>query len=355
MAPPPSAQVGDALHLDDGELRRGEHHHVDLLASCSERAAQRRQIPRGDGFDRQVRAFDVGQGVALGRDADDVEQRRRAVARHRRAHVLGRVGGRHPLDAFDHRHFPVGSGAPADDGAEHAPVGQLFGLGVDREAPRRAPMLVEMQPVARGLSGQAGRQRRRSAFEVRARTAEAVRVDHHARVAVGDVVAAYRRHDDLVVDAGVGHDDAHGTARLDEAPLDVGHGLGLAQRVVVVEVDPARVGDRRDGDAALAFGQGGEAFHQLHSGEPDGLRVGHHVGLAHLDHVGGVEHAPDLELVLDGPAARRAQLARQHGLGACGELHYPSRRQSDTFGSCARRSSTRLSCLMPLTSTVRRV
>ena len=250
--------------------------------------------------------------------------------------MLGLVGGRHPLDALDHRHFPVRAGAPADDGAEHAPVGQLFGPGVDHEAARRAAILVQVQPVARCLAGQAGRQRGGTAFEVRARTAEAVRVDHHARIAVGDVIAAHRRHHGLVVDAGVGHDDAHGTARPDETPLDVGHGLGLAQRVVVVEVDPARVGDHRDGDAALVFGQGGEAFHQLHASEPDRFRVGHHVGLTHLDHVGGVEHAPDLKLVLDGPAARRTQLAGQHGLGARGELHRG--RFVKNMGTCQFRS-----------------
>ena len=43
------------------------------------------------------------------------------------------------------------------------------------------------------------------------------------------------------------------------------------------------------------------------------FRVGHHVRLAELrNHVVGIEHAADLQLVLDRPLSRGAHLAGEH-------------------------------------------
>ena len=67
--------------------------------------------------------------------------------------------------------------------------------------------------------GEAGGECGGAALEVRAGAADAVRIDHDAGIAVGDVVAEDRRHDRLIVDAGIRHDDAELQAGGDEAAL----------------------------------------------------------------------------------------------------------------------------------------
>ena len=47
------------------------------------------------------------------------------------------------------------------------------------------------------------------------------------------MIAIEGRHDGLIVDAGVGHHDAHRLADGDEATLQTGHFLGLAKRPVM--------------------------------------------------------------------------------------------------------------------------
>ena len=47
-----------------------------------------------------------------------------------------------------------------------------------------------MKAVARRAPGEAGRQRRRAAFEIGPRAAYRVRIDHDAGVAEGDVLVA---------------------------------------------------------------------------------------------------------------------------------------------------------------------
>ena len=64
--------------------------------------------------------------LRLGRDPGDVEQRDRAVARHRRAEMLQLVGAGDALDARPAtRHLPIVAGEPADDGAQRAPIVEL--------------------------------------------------------------------------------------------------------------------------------------------------------------------------------------------------------------------------------------
>ena len=45
------------------------------------------------------------------------------------------------------------------------------------------------------------------------------------------------------------------------------------------------------------------------------------MGLTDLDHVSGIEHASDLQLMFDRPLACRAELAGQHGFFLCGQFH----------------------------------
>ena len=182
-----------------------------------------------------------------------------------------------------------------------------------------------MQPVPRGPPGQAGRKRRRAALEVRPRAAHRVAVDHDPRVTVGDVVSRHRWHDGLVVDAGVGHQDAHPGAGGDDAALEPGHLLALSERPVAVEIDAARVRDRGNRHPCILPDQ---LFHEVRAGLADRFRVGHHVRLADGHQIARVEHPRDLELVVDRPGQRPAHLPGLHGTLFSGQddlRHVPSR------------------------------
>src|SRR5262249_56850200 len=89
--------------------------------------------------------------------------------------------------------LPVVASQRADDAAQRAPVVKLARSPADVDHQRCLAPLIEVIAVTRGAAGQRGAQRRGAALEVRARAAHAVAVDHHAGVAIGDVLAAYRR------------------------------------------------------------------------------------------------------------------------------------------------------------------
>ena len=137
-----------------------------------------------------------------------VEERDRAEARHRRAEVLERVGAGRGFEAFDERHRPVVAGETADHAAERAPFVQALRREIDADTAALRGAAFQMEAVARRAPGQPRGERRGPAFEVGARAAHRVGVDHHAGIAEGDVLAARRRLDGLVVDAGVGHQHA---------------------------------------------------------------------------------------------------------------------------------------------------
>ncbi len=306
-------QVGERLHFEQRQLRRGEHDDVDLVALAAETCEKRVDVDLLDQLYRHRR------GIAhrferrrLGGHADHVEQRHRAEARHRRAEVLELVGTGRAVDALDHRHFPVGAGARADDTAERAPVGQRSRLPGDVETFRRAAVGVEVQAVTRRAPGEPGGERRRAALEVRVGAEHAVAVDHDAGVAEGEVLAAHRRHDRLVIDAGIGHQDAERLEGVDRALLERGHLVGLAQALVVTEIDAARIGNHRHAHAALVLRAGRHAFEKFDPGLAERLGVGHDVRLRHRHEIGRVEEAPDLQHVLDRPAARSAEFAGKH-------------------------------------------
>jgi len=93
------------------------------------------------------------------------------------------------------------------------------------------------------------------------------------------MLAAQRRHDRLVVDAGVGHQHAKGRERRDCPALERRHPLGLPEPAIDREIDAARVGDRRHPDPARGLGCGSEAFEKAHPGLAQGFGVGHDVRL----------------------------------------------------------------------------
>ena len=194
MDAPAVEQAGHLLHLDQRQLRRGEHHHVDLVAG--------RRVGGIEGS-KSSRPIGVGAGTArpaerirerrrLRRHAGHVEHGHRAEARQRRAEMLELVGVGHGLEARDDRHLPVAVGGAADDAAERAPVGEVRGLDASREMHGPGAMRIEVVAVARRAAGQPGGQRRGPALEVAARAHDAVGVDDDAGVAEGQVLAAHR-------------------------------------------------------------------------------------------------------------------------------------------------------------------
>src|SRR5262249_55756153 len=121
------------------------------------------------------------------------------------------------------------AGEAADDAAERAPFAQIPRRETYAHDERGAPMLIKMKAVARRAAGEPGAERRRAALEIRARAAHAVGIDDDAGIAVGDVLAAHRRHDGLIVDAGVGHQHAERLERGDRAALAREHPVLLPE------------------------------------------------------------------------------------------------------------------------------
>jgi hypothetical protein len=136
-----------------------------------------------------------------------------------------------------------------------------------------------------------------------------------------EVLAAGRRHDRLVVDAGVGHQDTERLERGDCASLERGHRLGLAEPLVDRDIEPARIGQGRNADPAVGLWRGGEAFEKAQPGRAERLRVGHDVRLRHRHEVGGVEEFAGHDLVLDRPAPRLAERTGEHRLLFVDEAH----------------------------------
>ena len=131
--------------------------------------------------------------------------------------------------------------------------------------------------------------------EVRAGAEHAVAVDDHAGVAVGQMLASERRHDGLVVDAGVSHQDAEGFEGVDGATLERGHGIGLFQGSIVIEIDAARIGNHGNEHAAFVFGKARQALDEGDTGFAQRFGVRHHVGLGNLDEVFRIKEPADLD------------------------------------------------------------
>ena len=188
------------------------------------------------------------------------------------------------------------------------------------EATGRKAAFVEVIAVARRASGQPGGERGGPALEIAARSEDAVRVDHDAGIAHREVLAAHRRQDRLIIDAGVGHQHAEGSERGARARFESTHVLALAEPLIDLHVETARIGQGRDPDPPFAFGAG-EAFEKAHAGLAERLGIGHDMRLRDRHQIGRVEEFADRDLMRDGPASRFAELAGQHGPFFVGEAH----------------------------------
>jgi hypothetical protein len=139
------------------------------------------------------------------------------------------------------------------------------------------------------------------------------------------VLAADRRHDGLVIDAGIRQQHAKGAQRSDRPLLERSHLVGLPKSAIDLEIEPARVGDSRYPHSPLGLGRGGEAFEKPHTGFAQRLGVGHDVGLRNLHEICRVEELADRDLVRYPPAPDGPELTRQHGLFFIAQPHIGSR------------------------------
>src|SRR5262249_20838565 len=257
----------------------------------------------------------------LGRDAGHVEQRNRAVARKRRAEMLHLIGRGHAFDADDRGNLPIIAGQATDDTTERTPVVELARGPSDVDAGRRPPPLLEVVAVTRRAPGERGGKRRRSAFEIRARAAHAVAIDHDPGIAVGDVLADERRHNGLIVDAGIRHQQPERLQRGDRAAFEVDHPGLLLEPMRGREVGAARICDGGNPYTPLVRRQARQLLEPFDPGFPERLGIGHNVRLAHRDEVARAEIVSDLDLMRDRPLRRLAELARPQRFFFSGEIH----------------------------------
>src|SRR6218665_1255757 len=150
------------------------------------------------------------------------------------------------------------------------------------------------------------------ALEVRTRAAHRVRIDHHARVAERDMLAAGGSQHGLVVDAGVGHAHAKPLEGADGAALQFEHPVGLAQVAGLAEIGAARIVDGGNAHAALL--RIGQPLQPLHAGLAESFGVGHDVRLRDGHEVFRAEEIAHRDLVPEGRLRDDAQRAAEDGL-----------------------------------------
>src|SRR5581483_1008829 len=227
----------------------------------------------------------------------------------------------HTVDAHEHRHLPVIAGMPSDDAAERAPFAELARCVTDLDDQARQPPLVEMITVARSPSGQSGAERRRAALEIRARAAHAIGIDHDAGVAIGAMLPTHRRHDGLIIDAGVGHQHAERLEGGNRPALEVDHPRLLLEPHRGSEIGAARIGDGRDADAALRRRKTRHPLEPFDTCGAERLGVSHDVRLTDRHEILRTEESANLDLVIDRPGDRRPEFAGAHRLFFTGEFH----------------------------------
>ena len=131
----------------------------------------------------------------------------------------------------------------------------------------------------------------------------------------------HRRQHRLVVDAGIGHQDAHGLQRRDGAAFEHGHAFLLPEFPVHAEIDAARIGDGGHPDPAVLFRHPGDRLQPLDPGFTERLGVRHQVHMRDLDEVPRVEHPSDRHLLAERVAPGRAMRPVEHRLFMRREFH----------------------------------
>ena len=128
------------------------------------------------------------------------------------------------------------------------------------------------------------------------------------------MLSAQRRHDRLVVDTGIGHENTHGLESIDGASFQRRHLLSLPKTPVMAKIDSARIGNHRDAHLTFMLRISRQALDKLDACLAERLGISHDVRLGYRDQVGSIEKPPNLYHVFDRPAARCTQLTVLHGL-----------------------------------------
>ena len=135
------------------------------------------------------------------------------------------------------------------------------------------------------------------------------------------MLAAHRRHNRLIVDAGVGHQDPERLKCRDRAALEIEHPGLLAQPRGSGKVGAARIRDGWNPHTPLLGRKLGQPFEPFNTGNAEGLGIGHDVGLVYRDEVFRAEIPAHLDLMVDRPLHRRPKLAGVHGRFFLGKPH----------------------------------
>ena len=175
----------------------------------------------------------------------------------------------------------------------------------------RLTLFIEMQAIAWGAPGQAGGKGGWATLKIGPRTTNAVGIDHHTGIAIGKVITTHRRHNRLIINAGVGHHDADGLAGGDKAAFKCRHFLGLAKRLIMREINAARVSDHRDNNFAAVAGK---VFDKADAGVTNRFRICHHMRLTDWHHINSVKKPANLHLMINGPFLGQAARAGQYGV-----------------------------------------
>ena len=131
------------------------------------------------------------------------------------------------------------------------------------------------------------------------------------------MITPYRWHHCLIIYTGIGHHNTHAATGKNKTPLKVSHLFGLTERIIIVEIHPARIRDHWNGNPALFIRQSRKLFYQLNTGQTDRLGISHHVCLTDSYHVSRIKHTAYLNLVFNCPLPRWSVLAVQHTLCFC--------------------------------------
>jgi len=253
--------------------------------------------------------------------ADDVKQGGRTEARHGGAEMLELIRSGWVDDALDHRDGPVVACNAPDHRAERAPFVERVGSEVGVDMQSRTALFGEMKAVARRASGQSGRNRGRSAFEIGERPTYRVGKNHHAGIAKGDMLVGHRRLDGLIIDAGIGHRHAESDESRNRAALQIEHRPGVTEKIRFCEIGAARIGNGWNAHLPLPLGDRRQPFQPAHAGFAEAFGIGHDVGLRHRHEIGRAKELAHLFLVLQRDLRKRAEFSAQNILLFVVELH----------------------------------
>ena len=171
-----------------------------------------------------------------------------------------------------------------------------------------------MKSITRHAPGECGRQCARSAFEIGARTHYRIGVDARTGVTESEMLALDRRRNGLIVDAGVGHQDAERAEGLVGAAFQFDKRLVMFNAAISIKIRTTRVGYRRHLHTPFTGGALRQILQKRHARFTQRFGVRHQMHLRHFNHVRRIKEAAHFDQLLHRPLARFAFGARQQRL-----------------------------------------